>query len=426
MDVLVIGSGGREHAIVWALKKDKNIKNIFCAPGNAGTASLAQNIDIPADDLDGLLEFAKEKNIALTVVGPEIPLVKGIVDIFLESGLKVFGPNKTAAMLEGSKEFTKNLLKENKIPTAEFEKFSSLEKALSYIKVNKKYPVVIKADGLAAGKGVLICNNEKDAYTAVNDIMGRKIFGEAGNTIIIEEFLAGDEASILALTDGNEILLLPPSQDHKRIFDDDKGPNTGGMGAYAPTPLINKTLLNEIKNKILYPTLEGLKRKNIEYRGVLYAGLMITDSGPKVLEYNCRFGDPETQSIVPLVKNSLLELFIGCVEGKIKDMQFDIKDGFALNVVIASNGYPGKYETGKEIFGLEKFEGRQDIIVFHAGTKIENRKVLTSGGRVLNFTGIDKNIEKTIEKVYNNIHEIKFEGAYFRKDIGKRAMKYIR
>lgn len=426
MDVLVIGSGGREHAIVWALKKDKNIKNIFCAPGNAGTALIAQNIDISPNDLDGLLEFAKEKNIALTVVGPEIPLVRGIVDIFMKAGLKIFGPNKSAAMIEGSKEFTKNLLKENKIPTAEFEKFSSLEKAISYIKVNKKYPLVIKADGLAAGKGVLICNNEKDAYAAVNDIMGKKIFGEAGNTIIVEEFLEGDEVSILAVTDGNEILLLPPAQDHKRVFDDDKGPNTGGMGAYAPTPLINKTLMDEIKNKILYPTLEGLKRKKIDYRGVLYAGLMITDFGPKVLEYNCRFGDPETQSIVPLVKSSLLEVFIGCIEGKIKDKQFDIKDEVALNVVITSNGYPGKYEIGKEIFGLETFEGRQDIIIFHAGTKIENGKVLTSGGRVLNFTGIDKNIEKTIEKVYNNIYEIKFEGAYFRKDIGKRAMKYIR
>jgi len=425
MDVLVIGSGGREHAIVWALSKDKSIKNIFCAPGNAGTSFIAKNINISADNLDELLNFAKEKNIDLTIVGPEIPLVKGIVDIFEKSGLKIFGPNKNGAMLEGSKAFTKSFLKENKIPTAEFEKFNNFDNAVLYIKENKKYPVVIKADGLAAGKGVLICNNEEEAIAAITDIMIKKIFGNSGDTIVIEEFLEGEEASILALTDGENIILLPPSQDHKRIFDDDKGPNTGGMGAYAPTPLIKKDIINKIKNTILHPTLEGLKRKNIIYKGVLYAGLMITKDGPKVLEYNCRFGDPETQSIMPLINSNLLELFIGCSDGNIKNKQIDIKDGFALNVVIASSGYPGKYETGKEIYGLEKFNDRDDIIIFHAGTKVEKGKILTSGGRVLNFTGIDKNIEKTIEKVYNNINKIKFEGAYYRKDIGKRALKYI-
>jgi phosphoribosylamine--glycine ligase len=425
MDVLVIGSGGREHAIVWALSKDKSIKNIFCAPGNAGTSFIAKNINISADNLDELLNFAKEKNIDLTIVGPEIPLVKGIVDIFEKSGLKIFGPNKNGAMLEGSKAFTKSILKENKIPTAEFEKFNNFDNVVSYIKENKKYPVVIKADGLAAGKGVLICNNEEEAIAAITDIMIKKIFGNSGDTIVIEEFLEGEEASILALTDGENIILLPPSQDHKRIFDDDKGPNTGGMGAYAPTPLIKKDIINKIKNTILHPTLEGLKRKNIIYKGVLYAGLMITKDGPKVLEYNCRFGDPETQSIMPLINSNLLELFIGCSDGNIKNKQIDIKDGFALNVVIASSGYPGKYETGKEIYGLEKFNDRDDIIIFHAGTKVEKGKILTSGGRVLNFTGIDKNIEKTIEKVYNNINKIKFEGAYYRKDIGKRALKYI-
>ncbi len=424
MDVLVIGSGGREHALVWALRKDKNIKNIYCAPGNAGTALIAQNINISADRTDELLKFAMEKNIGLTVVGPEIPLVNGIADVFTDAGLSIFGPCKNAAKLEGSKEFTKNLLKENKIPTAEFERFSDSEKAKLYIKNNKKYPVVIKADGLAAGKGVIICNNENDAITAINDIMDKKIFGHAGDKIIIEEFLTGDEASILALTDGSDILLLPPSQDHKRIYDDDKGPNTGGMGAYAPTPLIDETLINKIKNTIFYPTLEGLKKKNIIYKGVLYAGLMITEDGPTVLEYNCRFGDPETQSIVPLIESSLSDLFVACVKGKIKDRKIETKQGFALNVVIASSGYPGKYETGREISGLEKFKDREDIIIFHAGTKNENGKVVTSGGRVLNFTGIDKNIENTIKKVYDNISEIKFDGAYFRKDIGRRALKY--
>ncbi|MCX8093384.1 MAG: phosphoribosylamine--glycine ligase [Candidatus Goldbacteria bacterium] len=426
MDVLVIGSGGREHALTWALKKDKNIRNIYCAPGNAGTALIAQNINISADKIDDLLKFAKEKNIGLSVVGPEVPLVKGIVNVFCDAGLTIFGPDKNAAMLEGSKEFTKNLLKENKIPTAEFERFNDSRQAKTYIKNNKKYPVVIKADGLAAGKGVIICENENDAIAAIDDIMNKKIFGSAGYRIIIEEFLEGEEASIIALTDGNEILLLPPSQDHKRIYDDDKGPNTGGMGAYAPTPLVDKNLIEQIKRTILYPTLEGLKKKKIIYKGVLYAGLMITKQGPKVLEYNCRFGDPETQSIVPLIDCNLFDLFIACTEGKIKDKQIKIKEGFALNVVIASNGYPGKYEVGKEIFGLEKFKDRQDIIIFHAGTKIENGKVITNGGRVLNFTGIDKDIERTIKKVYDNINEIKFDGAYFRKDIGKRALKYIR
>lgn len=426
MNVLVIGSGGREHAIAWILKKDKNIKNIFCAPGNAGTSFIAQNINISVEKIDELLRFAKEKEIDLTVVGPEVPLVNGISDIFLEAGLNIFGPVKNAAMLEGSKEFTKCLLRDNKIPTAEFETFNDPEKAKLYIKNNKKYPVVIKADGLAAGKGVIICNNENEAINAIEDIMNKKIFGNSGNKIIIEEFLEGEEASILALTDGEEILLFPPSQDHKRIYDDDKGPNTGGMGAYAPTPLIDNSLINKIKNTILYPTLEGLKRKKIVYKGVLYAGLMITPEGPKVLEYNCRFGDPETQSIVPLIDASLIDLFIACIEGKLKNKRIDVKDKFALNVVIASKGYPGKYEIGKEIFGLEKFQNKEDIIIFHAGTKIENGKILTNGGRVLNFTGIDNDIRKTIDKVYNNINEIKFDGAYFRKDIGKKALKYIK
>lgn len=424
MNVLVIGSGGREHAITWFLKKDKNIKNIFCAPGNAGTSFIAQNINISAENIEELLKFAKEKNVDLTIVGPEMPLVKGIVDVFNNAGLKIFGPDKKATRLESSKSFTKELLKKNKIPTAEFEKFSDYNDAILYIKNKKKYPVVVKADGLAAGKGVLICNDEKEAIKAIEDIMVKKIFKESGNIVVIEEFLEGDEVSILAFTDGKNIILLPPSQDHKRIYDDDKGPNTGGMGAYAPTPLITETHLNEVKNRILIPTLEGLAKENIVYKGVLYAGLMITREGPKVLEYNCRFGDPETQSILPLLEITLTDLFISCANGYLKEGQIMSKSKFALNVVLASSGYPGKYETGKEISGLEKFKDREDIIIFHAGTKIENGKIITNGGRVLNFTGIDNGIEKTIEKVYNNINEIKFEGAYFRKDIGRRAIKY--
>ncbi len=426
MNVLVIGSGGREHAITWALKKDKNVKNIFCAPGNAGTSFIAENVNIAVENTDELIKFAKEKDIDLTIVGPEIPLVNGIVDVFNSAGLKIFGPDKRASMLEGSKKFTKELLKNNKIPTADFENFNETNAAISYIKQLKKYPVVIKADGLAAGKGVLICNDEKEAITAIEDIMVKKIFKDAGKTIVIEEFLEGDEASILAITDGKNFLVLPSSQDHKRIYDDDKGPNTGGMGAYSPTPLITGNLLNIIKNKIFIPTLEGLQREGITYKGVLYAGLMITKDGPKVLEYNCRFGDPETQSILPLIENSLLDIFLSSTNGTIKDIQIKIKNKFALNVVLASSGYPGKYETGKEIYGLDKFKDRDDIIIFHAGTKIENGRIVTGGGRVLNFTGIDNDIESAIAKVYNNIGQIKFEGVYFRKDIGKKALKYIK
>ncbi len=425
MKVLVIGSGGREHALTWAIAKNKDIKKIYCAPGNAGTESIAENININAEDLDGLLRFAKEKEIDLTVVGPEIPLIDGIVDIFEGNGLKIFGPCKEAAQLEGSKSFTKNLLKKNNIPTALFFETTSPEEAKGFIIKNRKYPVVIKADGPAAGKGVIICENEIDAINAINDIMVKKIFKESGEKVVIEEFLQGEEASILAFTDGETIFTLPPSQDHKKIFDDDKGPNTGGMGAYAPTPLVNKELEKKILEKVLYPTLEGLKREGIIYKGIMYAGLMISGNEPFVLEYNVRFGDPETQAVLPLLKSDIIEIFFASIDGNLKDAKLDVDDKSAINVVIASKGYPGNYEKGKVITGLEAFSGREDIIIFHAGTKRQGSDIVTSGGRVLNVTAIDRDIKSAIDKVYKEINKINFDGMYYRKDIGKRVFKYL-
>jgi phosphoribosylamine--glycine ligase len=423
MKVLVIGSGGREHALTWAIAKDKKVKKIFCAPGNAGTSEIAENVSISAENIDELLKFAKENDIDLTVVGPEVPLINGITDVFEETGLKIFGPDKDASQLEGSKSFTKNLLKKNNIPTASFFETDLPEKAKEFIK-NTKYPVVIKADGLAAGKGVIICANKEEANKAIEDIMIKKIFGKSGERIVIEEFLKGEEASILAFTDGNTILTLPPSQDHKKIYDDDKGPNTGGMGAYAPTPLITKKLEEKIIKKVLYPTLEGLKREGIIYKGIMYAGLMIVDGEPFVLEYNVRFGDPETQAVLPLLKSNIIDLFFSTIEGNLKNEKIEINDKYAINVVLASKGYPGAYEKGKVIKGLEYFKGREDMIVFHAGTTKKGNEILTSGGRVLNVTAIDNEIESAINKVYSEINKINFEGMYFRTDIGKKALKY--
>jgi len=424
MKVLVIGNGGREHAICSSISKSKKVTKIFCAPGNAGTARVAQNVDISPDDLNGLMNFAIDNAVDLTVVGPEAPLVAGIVDLFTENELKIFGPCEDAAQMEGSKIFTKNLLKKNNIPTAEFGEFDSVEPALKYIDNNKKYPLVIKADGLAAGKGVLICKNEQEAIAAVNDIMVKKEFGEAGSRLVIEEFLEGEEASILAFTDGQTIIPLPPSQDHKRIFDNDEGPNTGGMGAYAPTPLIKPEMLEKIEREILAATVNGLKREGITYKGILYAGLMITKDGPKVLEYNVRFGDPETQVVLPLVKSDIVDVFLACVEGKLNEIELEIHNEAAICVVMAAKGYPGTYEKGKEITGLNSFDGRNDMAIYHAGTKQEGNKTVTSGGRVLAVTAMDTSINGAIKKVYDEIGKVNFEGAQFRRDIGKRAAKY--
>ncbi len=425
MKVLVVGSGGREHAICRAVAKSKKLTKLYCAPGNAGTAAIAENVAISSDDIDGLLKFALENKIDLTVVGPEAPLVAGIADIFEAEGLLVFGPGRAGAQLEGSKSFMKNILKKNNIPTAVFGEFDNAVDALKYINRNKIYPLVIKADGLAAGKGVIIAKTEAEAVCAVNDIMIKKIFGDAGERVVIEEFLEGDEASILVLTDGKNILPLPASQDHKRIFDNDEGPNTGGMGAYAPTPLVKPDLLERIKKEILVPTVEGLNREGINYKGVLYAGIMVTKDGPKVLEYNVRFGDPETQAVLPLVKSDLLDIFAACAGGNISGIDFELENGAAITVVLAAKGYPGVYEKGKEIKGLDSLKDLEDIYVYHAGTKNEGGKILTNGGRVLAVTAYDKDIKSAIEKVYKAVKNINFEGMQYRKDIGARASKYL-
>ncbi len=424
MKVLVIGSGGREHAIAWCTARSKKVDKIYCAPGNAGTAAIAENVNIKADDLNRLLKFALENKIDLTIVGPETPLVMGIVDMFSKYGLKAFGPNQAGAQMEGSKVFTKKLFKKYNIPTAEFGEFNKSADAIAYIKANTKYPLVVKADGLAAGKGVIIAQSEADAIAGVNDIMEKKIFGGAGDKVVIEEFLDGDEASILAFTDGETVLPLPASQDHKRIFDEDKGPNTGGMGAYAPTPLITPALLEEIEKKILYPTVNGLKSEGITYKGILYAGIMVTKDGPKTLEYNVRFGDPETQAVLPLLKTDITDLCLACIDGTLKDIKMETEKKAAINVVLASKGYPGDYEKGKVINGLDSFKGREDMMVFHAGTALKDGKVVTAGGRVLNVTAVASDIKSAIDKVYKDIDKVSFEGVYYRKDIGKRALKY--
>ncbi len=423
MNILVIGSGGREHALTWAVARSKKATKIYCAPGNPGTSELAENVDIKASDLDGLLKFALDKKIDLTVVGPEDPLVAGIADIFTSKGLKVFGTNKAGAQLEGSKAFTKNLLAKNGIPTAAYGEFKTSSLAKDYIRKMNKYPVVVKADGLAAGKGVIIAKSEAEAFAAVEDIMEKKAFGAAGDRLVVEEFLQGEEASVLALCDGENIMALPAAQDHKRVFDNDEGPNTGGMGAYAPAPLVTKELSEIVMEKILIPTVRALKKEGIVYKGVLYAGLMISKDGPKVLEYNARFGDPETQAIMPLIKSDIVELFLACAGGRLGKMKLELEPGACINVVLASKGYPGSYEKGKEIKGLEFFKGKDGLMIFHAGTKKEGDKIVTSGGRVLNVTAVSRDIKAAIDRVYKDIDRVSFDGVYYRKDIGRKAVK---
>jgi phosphoribosylamine--glycine ligase len=423
MDVLVIGSGGREHALAWAAAKSKKTDKIYCAPGNAGTSEIAENVDIKASDAAGLLKFAREKKIGLTIVGPEDPLVSGIVDLFTSNGLKAFGPSAAGAQLEGSKAFTKNLLARNGIPTAAYGEFKTSSLAKEYIKKTNRYPVVVKADGLAAGKGVIIAKNEAEAIEAVNDIMEKKSFGAAGDRAVIEEFLEGEEASILALTDGDAIMPLPAAQDHKRIFDNDEGPNTGGMGAYAPAPIVTPSVLLEVMDTILVPTVKALKKDGIIYKGVLYAGLMMTKHGPKVLEYNARFGDPETQAVMPLIKSDIVDLFLACIGGTLGKMKLELEAGACINVVLASKGYPGNYEKGKEIKGLEYFKGKKGLFVFHAGTKKQGDKVVTAGGRVLNVTAVGRDIRSAIDTVYKNIDRVSFDGVYYRRDIGSKTIK---
>lgn len=409
--------------MVWKIAQSEFVDKVFCAPGNGGIAHLAECIDIKADDVFGLLEFARKEKIDLTVVGPEVALSLGIADEFIKAGLKIFGPNKKAANLEASKVFSKELMAKYKVPTADFKVFDDPEAAKEYIeKIGA--PCVVKADGLAAGKGVVVAKTIKEAKNAVTSIMQDKIFGDAGNKIIIEECLLGQEASILVITDSENVVALASAQDHKRIFDNDQGANTGGMGAYSPASIVTADILVEIMEKIIYRTIDGLVKEGIGYRGVLYAGVMLTKDGPKALEFNVRFGDPETEAILPRLKSDLVEVMLATAEGeliKIKNLSWDSRA--CVCVVCASGGYPGNYAKDKEISGLDAAEKSKDIVVFHAGTKKAGDKILTSGGRVLGVTGLGATINDAINKTYEAVSKINFEGMHFRRDIGSKALK---
>jgi phosphoribosylamine---glycine ligase len=422
-NVLLIGSGGREHALAYKISLSKSLKKLFIAPGNPGTKSLGENILLDPDNHNSILSFCSREKIDLVVIGPEKPLVEGLADALRQNGFNVFGPNKNAAAIEGYKTFAKSLMKKYNIPTAIYSKFtySKISDAKEYLK-NSKYPVVIKADGLAAGKGVIICNNLSEGIDTVNEMFIKKTFGIAGDKIIIEEFLNGEEASIFAITDGDRFVCLPSSQDHKRIGDNDTGKNTGGMGAYAPAPIITDELLDKIKDVIISPTLEAMKKENKKFNGCLYCGLMITDEGPKVVEFNCRFGDPETQAVLPLLDGDFLELLYSASIGNLNFDSVGYSGGASVCVVAASKGYPEKYEKGFEINGLDEAAG-SDIIVFHAGTKENNGKIYTNGGRVLGVTSLVKQNDLRLakQKSYDALNKIKYNGIYFRNDISDKA-----
>lgn len=421
MDILVIGSGGREHAICWALAKSSHKPKLYCAPGNAGIVQIAECVDIMADDIPGLVEWAERNEPKLVVIGPEVPLSLGLADELEKKGFPVFGPVKAGAELEASKTFTKKLLVENHIPTAKAEAFTDYKKALAYIR-REGAPIVVKADGLAAGKGVTVCETLAQAEQALDEAMKKKVFGKAGSSVLIEECLTGEEASVLAFVDGKTIIPMVSAQDHKRVFDGDQGPNTGGMGAYSPAPVVTKKMDKEILEKILKPTVEALQRMGITYRGVLYAGLMVTKDGPKVIEYNCRFGDPETQVVLPRLKTDFVDVCLAVAQGRLSSLKIEWDDRPAANVVMAAKGYPGAYPKGQVISGLEEAGRLPDSMVFHAGTALRNGEVVTNGGRVICVTGIGVTIEKAVQRAYKTLGVIHFDGAHFRKDIAWRAL----
>ncbi len=424
MNVLIIGSGGREHAIAWAISKSSKLDKLFVAPGNAGTKQIAENISVDVSNKNEVADFCEKEKIDLVIIGPEKPLVEGLADFLREKGFYVFGPSANAAKIEGEKAFAKELMKEYGIPTAKYQIFSKEEngKLLEYLE-NTKYPTVIKVSGLAAGKGVIIANNFREAKNAVKEIVEKNKFGKAGDVIVVEEFLKGEEASVFAVTDGENYVLLPPAQDHKRVFDGDKGPNTGGMGAYAPAPVVSSKTLKRIENEIIKPTLKALKEKSGGFVGCLYVGLMITAEGPKVVEFNCRFGDPETQAVLPLLEGDFLELLFSASIGKLNKESIKIADKTAVCVVAASEGYPGAYKKGFEIKGLEKAE-ELGALVFHAGTKEENGRILTNGGRVLGVTAVIEGNDLMLckQRSYGMLSEIDFTGIYYRKDIAEKGI----
>ncbi|HEY4235329.1 MAG TPA: phosphoribosylamine--glycine ligase [Lacipirellulaceae bacterium] len=425
MKVLVIGNGGREHALAWKIGQSRRVDRVFVAPGNAGTALDAENVDIPATDIARLVTFAKSNAIDLTVVGPEAPLTAGIVDAFGDAGLRVFGPSRAAAELEASKVFCKNLLRNADVPTAEYRVFQNAKSAQTYLNERDDMPVVVKADGLAAGKGVIVCNNRDQALTAVDRIVSKKEFGTAGNQIVIEERLHGHEASVMALTDGQTLLALPACQDHKAAWDGDTGPNTGGMGAYSPTPLVTDEMLSTVEERVLVPTVHQMKRSRRPFRGVLYAGLMVTSQGIKVLEYNVRFGDPECQPLLMRLKSDLVDLLEATVDGRLDEVaapEWDPRP--AVCVVMAAEGYPGKYERGQPIRGLDEAAKVADVKVFHAGTATSDLQIVANGGRVLGVTALGNTISAAKLQAYTGVKCIRFSGGWCRKDISDKALNY--
>ena len=417
MKILVVGGGGREHAIVKKLSESKKNPKIYVAPGNAGTEEIATNIAISVTDFDSLVDFAKNEKIDLTVIGMDDPLVGGIVDRFEKKGLRVVGPRKNAAILEGSKAFSKELMKKYGIPTADYENFNDPQKALKYLK-GADYPIVLKADGLALGKGVLICKNFEEAKSGIEELMIDKSFGDAGNTVVIEEFLEGREVSVLSFVDGTHYALMTSAQDHKRANDGDKGLNTGGMGTFSPSPFYTKEIDRYCREHIYQKTVDAMRVEGREFKGIIFYGLMLTKSGVKVLEYNARFGDPETQVVLPRMENDIVDVFEACIDGCLDKIDLKFKDNAAVCVVLASKGYPIKYEKGKKISGLENFEGKNDIFAFHAGTKRVNGDVLTNGGRVLGITATAPTLKEARNKAYEATKFINFENKYMRNDIG--------
>ncbi len=424
MKILVIGNGGREHALAWKLGQSPLATQVFVAPGNAGTAEDCQNVDIAPDDFELLIRFARQEKIALAVVGPEAPLAAGIVDAFQDAGIPIFGPTRAAAELESSKVFCKNLLRSAAVPTADYRVFRDYTEAVKFLDERQEAPLVVKADGLAAGKGVVVCDTRQEALDAVRRIARDKVFGEAGNQLVIEERLHGQEASVLAITDGQTLITLQPAQDHKRAWDGDQGPNTGGMGAYCPAPLVTEEMLHWIEEHILVPTLHAMKRARRPFRGVLYAGLMVTNQGPKVLEFNVRFGDPETQPLLMRLKSDLLPVLLAAVEGtldRLEPLEWDPRP--AVCVVMASEGYPDQYSKGLRIRGLEEAAALPDVKVFHAGTALRNGQVVTAGGRVLGVTALGDSLALAKRNAYAAVKKIRWLGAWCRKDIADKALQ---
>jgi phosphoribosylamine---glycine ligase len=420
--ILVVGSGGREHALCWKIRQSPQLRELYCTPGNGGIAELAECVAIAADDIEGICAFAEERTIDLTVVGPELPLTLGLVDRLEARGLRAFGPRRDGAQLEGSKAFTKRLLDESGVPSARFGVFSDVDPARAFVRRTGS-PIVVKADGLAAGKGVTICTSEAEAFAAIDQSLRERAFGEAGASVVIEEFLSGEEASFLALTDGETVVPLASSQDHKRIFDGDRGPNTGGMGAYSPAPVVTAEVHERVMREVMRPVVEGLRRRGIRYQGVLYAGLMIRDGEPKVLEFNARFGDPECQALLVRLESDIVELMMAVAERRLADEPLRWNSRPAVCVVLAAAGYPGAVAQGDEIHGVEALRSWRDVFVFHAATARRDRRLVTAGGRVLGITALGPTLHGAVDKAYGAVAEVGWRGMQYRRDIGARALR---